>query len=169
MRRRLTVAVAPPLKLDTAAVLDSHGANSRGQNERMRVGWVGALAIATATGIAGCQRSGDAAQASCTFSGSVSGVSLTVCEEVEGVTQADLGSLGPSCGIPPMDLADGGAESSPQFMYGPCSRDGTIGGCRKMSGSVIITQWYYDDGTGRLTPPDVQMACTVAGDVFVQR
>jgi len=134
-----------------------------------RGGLIGALTIAAATGIAGCQGSGDAAQASCTFSGSMAGVSVTVCEEVEGVTPADVGSLGPSCGVPPTDLVDGGAESSAQFMYGPCSRAGTIGGCRKMSGSVIITQWYYDDGTGRLTPPDVQMACTVAGGVFIQR
>jgi len=132
-------------------------------------GWIGAMTIAAATGIAGCHGSGDAAQASCTFSGSMAGVSVTVCEEVEGVTPADTSGLAPSCGVPPMDLADGGAESSTQFMYGPCSRTGTIGGCRKMSGSAIITQWYYDDGTGRLTPPDVQMACTVSGGVFIQR
>jgi hypothetical protein len=129
---------------------------------------MGTLTIATVIGVAGCSGGGSAVQASCTVSGSVPGASISVCEEIERVSPADLDTLLQSCGIRAADAADAGAQLSAQFVYGPCSRVDAIGGCQNTSGSTIITQWYYDDGTGSLTPSDVQMACTTRGGVFVQ-
>jgi hypothetical protein len=132
------------------------------------VGWFAALAIAIATCAAGCGGSASGAQASCTLWQSTPGASLMFCEEIERASPEEIASMRLSCGLADVDVAGGGTPESAQFVYGPCSRDGAVGGCQTVVGTTVITQWYYDDGTGALTPSGVQMACTTAGGIFVQ-
>jgi hypothetical protein len=96
------------------------------------------------------------------------GATLTVCEEIERASSQDVEEFRVSCGFSTTDVPEQEAQVSSQFTYGACSRVDALGGCQTAVGSTIITRWFYDDGTGRQTPSDVQMACTTGGGVFVQ-
>jgi hypothetical protein len=75
---------------------------------------------------------------------------LAVCIDVAGGTAQDQASNRDQC------TAQGN-----MFVAAPCPHDGALGGCREtVAGqTLVLTTWYYDDGSGLQTSADIQMLC----------
>jgi hypothetical protein len=75
---------------------------------------------------------------------------LAVCLDIAGGTAQDQASNRDQC------TAQGN-----MFVAAPCPRTAALGGCREtVTGqTLVITTWYYDDGSGLQTSADIQMLC----------
>jgi hypothetical protein len=82
-----------------------------------------------------------------------------VCEEVTGLTSAELADFQMTCAA----SADGGATVT--FAQGPCSRTNALGGCRTTEQGHTVTGWYY--ATGGITQAQIQQLCAQGGLTFV--
>jgi hypothetical protein len=97
--------------------------------------------------------------ASCTGSIGVGLPGLAVCEEVTGLTSAEVTQFQMTCAA----SADGGATVT--FAQGPCSRANALGGCRTTEQGHTVTIWY--SATTGITQAQIQQLCAQAGLTFV--
>jgi hypothetical protein len=97
--------------------------------------------------------------ASCTGAIGVGLPGLAVCEEVTGLTSAEVTEFQMTCAA----SADGGATVT--FAQGPCSRTNALGGCRTTEQGHMVTIWY--SATTGFTQAQIQQLCAQAGLTFV--
>ena len=124
---------------------------------RWTVTLAGAIGLFAAS--AGCGSSdgdgGPAGPVSCTFSASDG--SFTTCQEVTGLTDAQINVWRGAC------LPSGDAMAV--YAADPCSRTNALGGCQQVFGTAALTMWFYADDS--LTAADIEMICTESGQTFV--
>ena len=97
--------------------------------------------------------------ASCTGAIGVGLPGLAVCEEVTGLTSAEVTDFQMTCAA----SADGGATVT--FAQGPCSHTNALGGCRTTQQGRTVTGWYY--ATAGITQAQIQQLCAQGGLTFV--
>jgi hypothetical protein len=75
---------------------------------------------------------------------------LAVCLDATGGTAQDLANNRQQC------TAEGNT-----FVEEPCPHTGALGGCRETAAGagIVLTTWYYDDGSGLQTSADIQTLC----------
>ena len=96
---------------------------------------------------------------SCTGAIGVGLPGLAVCEEVSGLTAAEVTEFQMTCAA----SADGGATVT--FAQGPCSHTNALGGCRTTQQGRTVTGWYY--ATTGITPAQIQQLCAQTGLTYV--
>jgi hypothetical protein len=71
---------------------------------------------------------------------------LAVCLDVSGGTAQDLENNRQKCEM-----------ENNTFALAPCPHEGALGGCRETAIGIVLTTWYYADGSA--TASDIQMLC----------
>jgi hypothetical protein len=100
---------------------------------------------------------------SCTISTPTDeGLTLTVCQQFDGLTPIDQELWSTSCYVS-QGSADAPTNATARFDYAPCTRVGVLGGCQP-AGSMTITSWYYAGGP--YTAADIPPLCA-QGSTFV--
>jgi hypothetical protein len=107
------------------------------------------LLVAACDGAAPVTPTGSVEPYSCraSFPGADGGAGmLAVCLDVTGGTAQDFENNRKKCEM-----------ENNSFVLAPCPHEGALGGCRESESGLVLTIWYYADGTS--TPADIQMLC----------